>query len=187
MKGFFKDFKKFITKGNVVDLAVAVIIGNAFNAIVTSLVKDVITPLISLATGNVDFTNLHFVLRPATDTLEALTLNYGMFLQKIIDFLIIGLTIFVMVKVYGKITSSMDVNANLTKIVQAKLDKDEPLNDFEQKWLKRFTKRYPDLAPKKKTLEEVKEEAQEPTKTEALLTEILVELKKQNESNDIKK
>lgn len=187
MKGFFRDFKKFITKGNVVDLAVAVIIGNAFNAIVTSLVKDVITPLISLATGNVDFTNLHFVLRPATDTLEALTLNYGMFLQKIIDFLIIGLTIFVMVKVYGKITSSMDINANLVKIVQAKLDKDEPLNDFEQKWLKRYAKRYPDLAPKKQVEKVEESKVEEPSKTEVLLTKILEELKKKNESNDIKK
>ena len=187
MKGFFKDFKTFIAKGNVVDLAVAVIIGNAFNQIVTSLVSNVITPLISLATGNVDFTNLHVVLRPASDTLAALTLDYGIFLQKIIDFLIIGLTVFLMVKIYGKVRSSIDLNANLIKIVQAKLDKDEPLNDFEQKWLKRFSKRNPDLAPKKKEDAEEAEEAVEPTKTEALLSEILVELKKQNESNDIKK
>ena len=186
MKGFFRDFKKFITKGNVVDLAVAVIIGNAFNAIVTSLVTNVITPLISLATGNVDFTNLHLVLRPASDTLAELTLDYGMFLQKIIDFLIIGLTIFIMVKVYSKITSSMDVNATLTKIVQQKLDNDEPLTKLEEKWLKKFSKRHPELAPKKQ--EVVKEEkVEEPTKTEALLTEILEELKKKNESKSTKK
>lgn len=187
MRGFFRDFKKFITKGNVVDLAVAVIIGNAFNAIVTSLVKDVITPLISLATGNVDFTNLHFVLRPESETLAALTLNYGMFLQKIIDFLIIGLTIFVMIKIYGKITSSMDVNANFIKTVQQKLDKDEPLTKIEEKWLKSFSKRHPDLAPKKQEVVEEAPKVEEPSKTEALLTEILTELKKKNESNDIKK
>ncbi|MBO5851403.1 MAG: large conductance mechanosensitive channel protein MscL [Clostridia bacterium] len=187
MKGFFRDFKKFITKGNVVDLAVAVIIGNAFNAIVTSLVKDVITPLISLATGNVDFTNLHVVLRPASDTLAELTLNYGMFLQKIIDFLIIGLTIFVMVKVYSKITSSMDINANFIKSVQQKLDNDEPLTKIEEKWLKKFSKRYPDLAPKKQEVVVEEPKVEEPTKTEALLTEILEELKKNNESKSAKK
>ncbi len=186
MKKFFSDFKKFITKGNIVDLAVAVVIGNAFNQIVTSLVKDVITPLISLATGNVDFTDLSVVLREATDTMPELALTYGVFLQKIIDFLIIGLTIFIMVKVYTKIRNSIDINANLSKSVQAKLDKDEELNDIEKKWLKSFSKRHPDLAPKKK-VEVVKEEPKVvPTKTELLLEEILAQLKVNNENNSSK-
>ncbi len=187
MKKFFSDFKKFITKGNIVDLAVAVVIGNAFNPIVTSLVKDVITPLISLATGKVDFTNLSFVLREATDELPALTLNYGVFLQYVIDFLIIGLSIFIMVKIYTKIRNSMDINATFIKIVQSKIDKDEALNDIEKKWLAKFSKKHPDLAPKKKVVVVKEEPKIEPTKTELLLEEILTQLKLNNERNDSKK
>ena len=90
MRKFFQDFKKFITKGNVVDMAVAVIIGAAFNKIVSSLVADIITPLISLLLGKVDFTELNLILREATETTPALTLNYGLFIQYIIDFFIIA-------------------------------------------------------------------------------------------------
>ena len=185
MRKFFQEFKKFITKGNVVDLAVAVIIGAAFNKIVSSLVADIITPLISLALGKVDFTELKVVLRPETVDVAALTLNYGLFIQTIIDFLIIGLTIFVIVKLYTKFQQIADFNANMVKNVQEKLDKDEELNTIEEKWLKRYAKRNPDLAPKKKVPEEPKEEPKpEPTVTEQLLTEILVELKNKNASTN---
>ncbi len=194
MRKFFSDFKKFITKGNVVDMAVAVIIGAAFNKIVSSLVADVITPLISLATGNVSFTELKWILREgvaATETtaeIPALTLNYGQFIQYIIDFLIIGLTVFVMVKVFTKLKDSMDYNANMVENVQEKFNKGEELNDIEKKWLKRYKKAYPDKAPK--TLEEQaelnakKEEPKkvEPTETEKLLKEILEEIKGKKES-----
>lgn len=185
MRKFFQEFKKFITKGNVVDLAVAVIIGAAFNKIVSSLVADIITPLISLALGKVDFTELILVLRPATEEVAALTLNYGIFIQAIIDFLIIGLTIFIIVKVFNHFKKVTDFNANMTKLVQEKLDKDEELNKIEAKWLKRYTKRNPDLAPKKKVPEEPKPEVKpEPTVTEKLLTEILAELKNKNGSTN---
>ena len=185
MRKFFQEFKKFITKGNVVDLAVAVIIGAAFNKIVSSLVADVITPLISLALGKVDFTELKIILRPENGDIAALTLNYGVFIQTIIDFLIIGLTIFVIVKLYTKFQQIADFNANMVKNVQEKLDKDEELNAIEEKWLKRYTKRNPDLAPKKKVPEEPKEEVKpEPTVTEQLLTEILQELKNNNGSTN---
>ena len=90
MRKFFSEFKKFITRGNVVDLAVAVIVGTAFNKIVSSLVADIITPLISLAIGKMDFSELVVILKPATDSANALTLNYGVFIQYIIDFLIIS-------------------------------------------------------------------------------------------------
>ena len=189
MKKFIQDFKKFITKGNVVDMAVAVIIGAAFNKIVSSLVNDIITPIISLATGNVSFVELKWILRagvPATDTTPAVTelaINYGQFLQYIIDFLIIGLTVFVMVKIFTKLKESADINANMAKEVQEKLNNGEALNRLEQKWLKRYKKRCPDKAPK--TLEEQalanapKEEPKqpEPTETEKLLKEILEEIK----------
>lgn len=98
-----KDFKAFIMRGNVVDMAVGIIIGAAFGTIITSLVKDVIMPPIGLALGNVDFTNLFAVLKPAGATFPSLTdaqaagavtINYGVFINTIIIFLIIALVIF---------------------------------------------------------------------------------------------
>lgn len=180
MRKFFQEFKKFITKGNVVDLAVAVIIGAAFNKIVSSLVADILTPLISLALGDVNFSELAIVLSPNTEPLK-----YGAFLQTIFDFLVIALTIFVIVKIFNHFKKVTDFNANMTKLVQEKLDKDEELNKLEAKWLKRYTKRNPDLAPKKKVPEEPKPEVKpEPTVTEKLLTEILAELKNKNASTN---
>ncbi len=186
MKKFFSDFKKFITKGNVVDMAVAVIIGAAFNKIVSSLVADVITPLISLATGNVSFVELKWVLREATETVPALTLNYGQFIQYIIDFLIIGFTVFVMVRIFTKLKESADINANMTKLVQEKFNNGEELSKMEKRWYKRYKKHNPDKAPK--TLEEqeaskvlVTPEVKEPTETE-LLQAILDELKSNKKS-----
>ena len=186
MKKFFTEFKKFITKGNVVDLAVAVIIGAAFNKIVSSLVADVITPLISLATGNVNFTELKWVLREATETIPALTINYGQFIQYIIDFFIIGLTVFVMVRAFAKFKETMDFNLNMTKNVQEKFNNNEELNEIEKKWYKRFKKKYPDKAPKtleeQESIESVEPPKAEPTETERLLGEILNELKSKKKS-----
>ena len=193
MKKFLQDFKKFITRGNVVDMAVAVIIGAAFNKIVSSLVADIITPIISLATGNVSFVDLKWVLRAgveATETTPAISeiaITYGQFLQYIIDFLIIAFTVFVMVKIFTKLKDGADINANIAKEVQEKLNNNEELNKFEKKWLKRYKKRCPDKAPK--TLEEQaaanapKEEPKkpEPTETEKLLKEILEEIKSKKE------
>lgn len=98
---FLSDFKEFAMKGNIVDMAVGVIIGGAFGKIVTSLVNDVIMPCVSLATGGVNFNELKSVLNeavtdPATGEVikEAVTLNYGMFIQNIVDFFIIAISIF---------------------------------------------------------------------------------------------
>ena len=110
MGKFIEDFKAFALKGNVVDMAVGVIIGGAFGKIVSSLVSDVIMPPIGVLTGGVDFKDLKFVLKEAVPAVvdeagnevqaaaEAVTLNYGMFIQNIIDFLIIALAIFFMIK-----------------------------------------------------------------------------------------
>jgi len=101
----FNEFKKFIMRGNVLDLAIGVIIGAAFGKIVTSLVNDVLMPVISLATGRVDFSNLFVSLNGQHyDTLAdakkaaAPTLNYGLFSNTVIEFLIIALVIFIIVK-----------------------------------------------------------------------------------------
>lgn len=177
------EFKTFISKGNVLDLAVATIIGSAFGAIVTSFTNGIIMPLISLCMGKEDLSKLVVVLREADEAsgVTALTWQYGTFLQAIINFFIIAIFLFILIKVIAKVRSAMDINANLTKTVQEKLDKDEPLTDFEASWLKRYAKKNPALAPKKK--EPVAEEQpKEPelSSTDKLLTEILSTLKQAN-------
>ena len=100
MKKFLKEFKEFAVKGNVMDMAVGVIIGGAFGKIVSSLVNDVIMPLISKVTGGATFTELKYVLTPASPygSVEAVTLNYGLFIQNIVDFVIIAFCIFMALK-----------------------------------------------------------------------------------------
>lgn len=105
MKQFFQDFKEFAMRGNVVDMAVGVIIGGAFSSIVSSLVNDVIMPVITLLTGAADFSSLTFVLKAATDESEAIAINYGSFIQAVIDFSIIALAIFIMLRFIMKLTS----------------------------------------------------------------------------------
>ena len=104
-----EEFKAFALKGNVVDLAVGVIIGAAFGKIVTSLVNDVIMPPIGLLLGGVDFSEKMIVLKDAveatetTEAVEAVTLNYGLFINNVIDFLIVSIAIFFMIKWINKI------------------------------------------------------------------------------------
>lgn len=97
-----KEFKAFISKGNVLDLAIGVIIGAAFGKIVSSLVNDVIMPIIGLILGNINFKELKIILKEANNDIPASTLNYGLFIQNIIDFLIIAFIIFLFVKLYSK-------------------------------------------------------------------------------------
>lgn len=91
-------------KGNVIDLAVGVVIGAAFGKIVSSLVSDVIMPIVGLATGGVDFSDKVIVLKQATETAEQVTLNYGMFINNIIDFVIIAFAIFITIKQVNKLS-----------------------------------------------------------------------------------
>ena len=107
--GFLKEFKEFAVKGNVMDMAVGVIIGGAFGKIVTSLVNDVIMPPIGLVVGGVDFTDLSFTMKKAVldaagqVVTPAVTWNYGAFIQQIVDFTILAFCVFLMVKVMNKI------------------------------------------------------------------------------------
>lgn len=106
---FLQDFKAFAMKGNVVDMAVGVIIGGAFGKIVTSVVNDIIMPPIGLLVGGVNFKDLKWVMKEATTAADgtevaAVTLNYGNFLQQTFDFLIIAFSIFVMIKLIAKLT-----------------------------------------------------------------------------------
>jgi len=104
-----KEFREFIMRGNVVDLAVAVVIGAAFTAVVNSLVKDIITPILGLLTGRIDFSNLYINLSgqpydsyAAAKEAGAAVIGYGAFIQSIISFIIIGFAIFLLVKAINR-------------------------------------------------------------------------------------
>ena len=98
MKKFFQEFKEFAMRGNVLDMAIGVVLGSAFGKITTSLVNDVFMPLIGLIIGGIDLGKLDIVLKAATDTSEAVTLGLGTFLTTIIDFILVAFVIFLMVK-----------------------------------------------------------------------------------------
>ena len=111
---FFKEFKEFALKGNVMDMAVGVIIGGAFGKIVTSFVNDILMPPIGVMLGNTDFTSMKVVLRQAveaTDTapaMEAVTWNYGNFIQQCVDFAILALCIFMMIKMMNRLSQKKE-------------------------------------------------------------------------------
>jgi len=111
--GMLKDFKKFAVKGNVVDLAVAVIIGAAFGKIITSFVNDVLMPPIGLLLGDIDFKELVWTIKEGsaavmngdavvTEAVAPVTINYGMFIQNVVDFIIVAFVIFMMVRAIVK-------------------------------------------------------------------------------------
>ena len=127
-----KEFREFAVKGNVVDMAVGIIIGGAFGTIVKSLVDDVIMPPIGLVLGNVDFTNLFFVLKPgeavappyetlaAAQEAGAVTINYGAFINNIVSFLIVAWAVFMLVKSINRLRRQEQV------VPQAQTDKPCP-------------------------------------------------------------
>ena len=96
--GMMSEFKDFAMRGNVVDMAVGIVIGGAFGKIVSSFVADVLMPPIGLLLGNVDFSDLAVTLKAAAEGVEAVTLRYGVFIQTVIDFVIIAFAIFMVVK-----------------------------------------------------------------------------------------
>lgn len=98
MKGVIKEFKEFAVKGNVIDLAVGVVIGGAFGKIVTSLVNDIIMPPVGILLGGTDFSNLSIVIKEAVGEEAAVAINYGAFLTTVLDFIIIAFAIFIVVK-----------------------------------------------------------------------------------------
>ena len=99
----FDEFKAFVMRGNVVDMAVGVIIGGAFGKIVTSLVNDIFMPIIGMILGNVNFTSLEIKLGEPVEGAEQAAIRYGMFIQEIVNFLIIALCVFVAIKVINKL------------------------------------------------------------------------------------
>jgi len=102
------EFKAFVMRGNVVDMAVGVIIGGAFGKIVTSLVNDIFMPIIGMVLGNVNFTSLEIKLGEPVEGAEQAAIRYGMFIQEIVNFLIIALCIFMFIKLIAKIQKKKD-------------------------------------------------------------------------------
>ncbi|WP_066889074.1 large-conductance mechanosensitive channel protein MscL [Clostridium nigeriense] len=128
-KKFITEFKEFALKGNVLDLAIGVIIGGAFNKIVSSLVNDIIMPPIGAITGGVDFKDLKYILKPQIGDIPAVTLNYGAFIQNVVDFLIIAFSIFIFIKVVSKLNRKKEEANKEESIVE------EPKLTVEQELL----------------------------------------------------
>jgi len=123
VNSFFREFKSFALKKNIVDLAVAVVVGGAFGKIVTSLVNDIIMPLISMLLKTDDFSNLKLLLRSATENTTAVYLNYGLFIKTLADFFIIALCIFIVIKFMNKAQKALET-------VMEKIDnKEKPENE----------------------------------------------------------
>ena len=105
---FIKEFREFAMRGNVVDMAVGVIIGGAFGKIVSSLVADIAMPVLGILTGGVDFKDLKITLAEAVGETPAVTLNYGAFVQNVFDFIIIAFVIFMMIKGINKVKKPVE-------------------------------------------------------------------------------
>ncbi len=127
----WKEFKEFALKGNVIDLAIAVVIGAAFGAIVNSLVKDIIMPIIGYLTAGVDFAALKVVLRPAAVVngveVAETAITYGVLIQTIIQFLIIAFSIFLMVRALNKARARMEAKNKVEAAVEEAVKSDETL------------------------------------------------------------
>lgn len=111
----FKEFKEFAMRGNVIDLAIGVIIGGAFGKIVTSLVNDIIMPPLGLLLGNMDFSDLKFVLKAAAENSPAVSLNYGVFVNNVVNFLIVAFCIFLAVRAINQLKKPQPAATATTK------------------------------------------------------------------------
>lgn len=200
MKKFFKEFKEFISKGNVFDMAVGLIIATAFNKIVSSLVNDILMPLITWATGASSLADLSVPLRwEMVDGVKVVTLSwaYGNFLQTVIDFFIIALSVFIMVKVVNASRkklkemegvlieqSKKEVRAERKALKMKAKQENRPfkevLKEFEEEKAKQQAELKAQLE-KEKAEKEAEERAKNPTQ-EDLLKEIRDLLKAQNAS-----
>ena len=107
----FKEFKEFISRGNVIDLAIGVIIGGAFGAIVKSLVSDILMPIVGLILGRVNFDELRIVLKEAQGKTPELAIKYGLFIQSAINFFIIAFVIFLVVKAINKVRKQQETES----------------------------------------------------------------------------
>jgi len=133
MKKHLDEFKAFALKGNVMDLAVGVIIGGAFGKIVSSLVNDLIMPLLSLLTGNVNYADLKIVLTAATETQTEVAILYGNFLKSTIDFFLIAVSIFFMIKFLSRMKKKEEVVVVVSEPVEDSLSVLKEIRDSLKK------------------------------------------------------
>lgn len=133
-KGFIEEFKTFIMRGNVMDMAIGVVIGGAFGKITTSLVNDLLMPFISWICGTRDMSMLNLIVRPAEIVdgevvKEAITLGFGTFIGTIIDFLLIALVIFAMIKAMNKAHEAMEKKSKVKEEEEAKAEEVKPTTE----------------------------------------------------------
>ena len=110
-KGFFAEFKTFISRGSVVDMAVGIIVGGMFTTIVQSFVSDILNPILGILIGDMDFSELRIVLKAATDTTAEVAIRYGSLLQNIIQFLLTALVLFTIVRAMNKLKADAEKRA----------------------------------------------------------------------------
>jgi large conductance mechanosensitive channel len=202
LKKFFSDFKAFISKGNIVDLAVAVVIGSAFSKIVTSLVNDIIMPLIGAAVGRVNFSDLKWVIKQADEAngVKEVALTYGNFIQALVDFLIISFFIFLVLRILINSQNGMKkLNEQFSSEISKKyLTKDDKkllkargYNLKDKKGCLVAIQQIREEEAKKEAERKAQEELSKPkveTQEDILkdIRELLKEERKQNQSNGIK-
>ncbi len=143
-----KEFKNFAIKGNVMDMAVGIIIGTAFGKIVTSLVTDIITPPIGWLSGGVDFSNMKITLKEAVGTSEAVSINYGNFINSILSFIIITFSIFFVIKQMS----------NLREKLHHHIDKDKKSENEEDLSAKEISDKHKELIKQTKLLQEIRDQ-----------------------------
>ncbi|MCF0262748.1 MAG: large conductance mechanosensitive channel protein MscL [Sphaerochaetaceae bacterium] len=107
-KGFVEEFKTFIARGNVVDMAVGIIVGGLFTSVVNSFVKDILNPILGFIIGGVDFTELKIVLKAATESTEEVAIRYGNLIQAIVQFLLTALVLFTFVRAINKMKDAQE-------------------------------------------------------------------------------
>ena len=127
--GLLTEFKEFAMKGNVIDMSVGVVIGGAFGKIVTSLVNDIIMPLVSVVTGNIDFSNLQYVHSyvNAAGAKAEIVVKYGAFMNTIIDFLIVAFCIFMVIKVMNSTKKKFEKEEESKEVEEVKVDENTEL------------------------------------------------------------
>ena len=167
-RGFWSEFKKFVAKGNIVDLAVAVVVGTAFNNIVNALVKNIITPLTSIILPSGDIKSLKWVLTPAVEAdeelgieaVEEVAVTYGVFIESVIDFLIIALSIFIVMKTFLKLKDALHKKERLAAEEKARelAAKKKAEAEAEEARLAQIKKDFiDDVAAQADTLNDIKE------------------------------
>lgn len=133
MKKVVNEFKEFISRGSVVDLAVGIIVGGAFTSIVNSFVNDVIMPVIGLILGKINFSELKLVLVKATETVSEVSINYGNFLQNIVNFLLTALAIFIMIKFINSFKRKEKKKEEVKPIVKEDIELLKEIRDLLKK------------------------------------------------------